>query len=74
MERAEERITPVLKPMRDRVLFLKHNLNARAIGSLNKELVTVRGNVDSLVAELEKSIKEAATSNRRWDPSENSSV
>jgi Protein of unknown function (DUF2959) len=59
MERAEERITPVLKPMRDRVLFLKHNLNARAIGSLSKELVTVRGNVDSLVAELERSIKEA---------------
>jgi len=59
MERADERITPVLKPMRDRVLFLKHNLNARAIGSLNKELVTVRGNVDSLVAELERSIKEA---------------
>ena len=59
MERAEARITPVLKPMRDRVLFLKHNLNARAIGSLNKELVAVRGNVDSLVAELERSIKEA---------------
>ncbi|HEX2458135.1 MAG TPA: DUF2959 family protein [Vicinamibacterales bacterium] len=59
MERAEDRITPVLKPMRDRVLFLKHNLNARAIGSLNKELVSVRGNVDSLVAELERSIKEA---------------
>ena len=59
MERAEERITPVLKPMRDRVLFLKHNLNARAIGSLNRELVEVRANVDSLVAELEKSIKEA---------------
>jgi len=59
MERAEDRITPVLKPMRDRVLFLKHNLNARAIGSLNKELVTVSANVDSLVAELERSIKEA---------------
>src|SRR5262245_54123754 len=59
MERAEDRITPVLQPMRDRVLFLKHNLNARAIGSLNKELVTVRANVDSLVAELERSIKEA---------------
>ena len=59
MERAEKRIAPVLKPMRDRVLFLKHNLNARAVGSLNTELVTVRANVDSLVAELEKSIKEA---------------
>ena len=34
MKRAAERIEPVLKPLRDRVLFLKHNLNARAIGAL----------------------------------------
>jgi inorganic pyrophosphatase len=33
MERAEERVEPVLQPLRDRVLFLKHNLNANAIGT-----------------------------------------
>ena len=59
MEKAEARITPVLQPLRDRVLFLKHNLNARAIGALKGELVAVRGNVDSLIAELDQSIKEA---------------
>lgn len=59
MERAEERITPVLNPLRDRVLFLKHNLNARAIGALSHELVEVKGSVDSLIAELDRSIKEA---------------
>jgi len=59
MEKAEARITPVLQPLRDRVLFLKHNLNARAIGALKGELVKVSGNVDSLVAELDQSIKEA---------------
>ena len=59
MEKAEARITPVLQPLRDRVLFLKHNLNARAIGALKGELVTVRSNVDSLIAELDQSIKEA---------------
>jgi hypothetical protein len=59
MTRAEARIAPVLKPLQDRVLFLKHNLNARAIGALGNELVTVRGNVDSLVAELEAAIQEA---------------
>lgn len=59
MEKAEARITPVLQPLRDRVLFLKHNLNAKAIGALKGELVTVRGNVDSLIADLDQSIKEA---------------
>ena len=61
MERAERMVDPVLRPLRDRVLFLKHNLNALAIGALSKELVQVRGNVDSLVKELEKSIAEADT-------------
>jgi hypothetical protein len=67
MRRAEARIAPVLKPMRDRVLFLKHNLNARAIGSLDKELLTVRGNVDALVTQLEQSIKEADDFIREMD-------
>jgi len=59
MTRAESRIDPVLKPLQDRVLFLKHNLNARAIGALDNELVAVRGNVDQLIAELDESIREA---------------
>jgi len=59
MEKAEQRIDPVLQPLRDRVLFLKHNLNASAIGALDKELLTLRGNVDRLVADLESSIAEA---------------
>ncbi|MEP7306804.1 MAG: DUF2959 domain-containing protein [Acidobacteriota bacterium] len=59
MEKAQKRIEPVLRPLRDRVLFLKHNLNAQAIGALNAELLTVRTNVDALVAELETAISEA---------------
>jgi hypothetical protein len=61
MERAEARVEPVLKPLRDRVLFLKHNLNARAIGALSTELVKIRGNADSLIRDLEQSIAEADT-------------
>ncbi len=61
MAKAEARIAPVLTPLQDRVLFLKHNLNARAIGALGNELSTMRGDVDSLVAELEAAIKEADT-------------
>ena len=61
MENAEKRVDPVLQPLRDRVLFLKHNLNAAAIGALDKELLALRTNVDALVADLEASIAEAET-------------
>ena len=60
MEKAQQRIDPVLKPLRDRVLFLKHNLNAQAIGALDAELLAVRTNVDALIADLEAAITEAA--------------
>jgi len=70
MQRAEERIAPVLKPLRDRVLFLKHNLNARAVGALDNELVSVRGNVDALVADLERSIAEADAFIKAMDTSD----
>jgi hypothetical protein len=67
MSRAEDRIEPVLRPLRDRVLFLKHHLNAQAIGALNKELVSVRANVDSLVADLERAIAEADAFTRQME-------
>jgi hypothetical protein len=59
MAKAQERVEPVLKPLRDRVLFLRHNLNARALGALTKELDTVRIGVDALVADLQRSIADA---------------
>jgi hypothetical protein len=61
METVDRRVDPVLQPLRDRVLFLKHNLNASAIGALDKELVALRTNVDALVADMETSIAEAET-------------
>ncbi|MGE5294472.1 MAG: DUF2959 domain-containing protein [Solirubrobacterales bacterium] len=59
MQRAETRITPVLASFRDQVLFLKHNLNAQAIASLEDELATVRSDVTTLVKAMEASIAEA---------------
>jgi hypothetical protein len=59
MRKSERRIDPVLQPLRDRVLFLKHNLNAKALGALTKELTAVEGNVDSLLEDLRVSIAEA---------------
>jgi hypothetical protein len=59
MVKAQTRVEPVLKPLRDRVLFLKHNLNARALGALTRELDTMRTGVDELVADMQRSIAEA---------------
>lgn len=59
MNKAEAKIAPVLKVFKDQVLFLKHNLNARAISSLKNELGTVQTDVSSLVKAMESSINEA---------------
>ncbi|MGK0188125.1 MAG: hypothetical protein ACI9R3_003917 [Verrucomicrobiales bacterium] len=59
MRRAEDRIDPVLRAFRDQVLYLKHNLNARAISSMQGELRRVEIDVASLVREMERAIGEA---------------
>lgn len=59
MRRAEESMQPVLQTLRDQVLFLKHNLNARAIASLQDEIEVVQRDVDSLIREMERAIDEA---------------
>lgn len=61
MKNAESRIQPVLTVLNDQVMYLKHNLNARAIASLKGELKTLQSNVSTLVAAMEKSIDEANT-------------
>jgi hypothetical protein len=61
MQRAADRMDPVLATFRDQVLFLKHNLNARALASLgatNRELET---EITKLIADMEASIREAET-------------
>jgi hypothetical protein len=59
MKRAEQRIDPVLKPLRDQVLYLKHNLNARALAAIKGELVKVDSQVSQLVKDMNRSIAEA---------------
>jgi hypothetical protein len=59
MQRAESRLEPALQPLRDQVLFLKHNLNARAVAGLKGEVTRVDAQVDRLVTELDKAIAEA---------------
>ena len=59
MRRAEGRMDPVLDALQDNVLYLKHNLNASAIGALQGELGDIRGEVDRLIAEMNSAIAES---------------
>jgi len=59
MRNAESKMEPVLVKLKDHVTFLKHNLNARAVASLQKNLVTIETDVSALIADMEKSIAEA---------------
>ncbi|MCF6203903.1 MAG: DUF2959 domain-containing protein [Methylococcaceae bacterium] len=59
MESAESKLDPVLTVFKDQVLYLKHNLNARAISSLKNELSGIQSDVSSLIDAMESSIDEA---------------
>ncbi len=59
MRRAESRMDPVLQAFRDQVLFLKHDLNARAIASLGSEVTAIEGDVQRLLDDLGRAIAEA---------------
>jgi hypothetical protein len=59
MKLAAAKVDPVLVMMNDRVLFLKHNLNAQSITALDEELKKVETEVGSLIKEMEKAIMDA---------------
>lgn len=59
MKRAESRMEPVLVVFRDQVLYLKHNLNARAIDALQKTHIQLESDVQNLISQMNASIKEA---------------
>jgi len=59
MNKAADRMNPVLELYEDQVLFLKHNLNARAISSLDAERLKIEERVNDLIAEMNTAIAEA---------------
>ena len=59
MRRAERSMEPVLEAFHDQVLFLKHNLNARAIGALRNELDSIERDTANLIKQMQKAIAEA---------------
>jgi Skp family chaperone for outer membrane proteins len=69
MRRAADRMDPVLANFRDQVLFLKHNLNARALASLDSTNRDLRGDIERLIADMEASIRESQTFIQAMQPS-----
>ncbi len=59
MRQTEARMTPVITAFRDQVTFLKHNLNARAIGSLKGTSAKMSTDVDVLMVSLDGSMAQA---------------
>ncbi len=57
MKRAEKSMYPVLRTFRDNVLFLKHNLNAQAIGSLQDEFSSLEGDINGLIEDMNRAIE-----------------
>lgn len=57
MHQAEASMEPVLKIFKDNVLFLKHNLNAQAIGSLQSEFSNLKGEIDILIKKMNEAIE-----------------
>jgi len=61
MDAAAGTMDPVLQKFKNRVLFLKGNLNAQALASLEGTNAELGVGIDKLIAEMEKSIAEADT-------------
>ena len=56
---AEQSMTPVLTQFNDYVLYLKHNLNAHAIASLQGESASIQTEISRLIEQMNQSIARA---------------
>ena len=59
MDSAAGTMDPVLQKFKNRVLYLKANLNAQAIASLKGTEIDLGSDIDKLIKEMEASIAEA---------------
>jgi len=59
LKKAGRSMQPVLTKLHDQVLYLKHNLNAAAIGSLRGEATNIQAEISSLIADMNASIAKA---------------
>ena len=59
MQSAESKMSPVLAVFNDQVLYLKHNLNAQAIASIQNEVTNMERDVALLIEDMNRAIAEA---------------
>lgn len=59
MRKAESTMMPVLTALQDNVLYLKHNLNASAIGSLQGEFGNIKQDIGQLLKEMNTAIEKS---------------
>lgn len=59
LQSSADSMTPILSRLKDQTLFLKHNLNAQAIGSIQGEVVSIEEDVRRLIEEMNASIARA---------------
>jgi hypothetical protein len=62
MHKAEKSMDPILATFHDNVLYLKHNLNAQAIGSLRSEFAGLKVKIEDLI----KSMNDAITNSNQF--------
>ncbi|CAH0529257.1 DUF2959 domain-containing protein [Vibrio hippocampi] len=59
MKKAEQKMQPVLDTLRDNTLYLKHNLNASAIGSLQGEFANLEQDIEYAIQQMNDAIAES---------------
>lgn len=59
MRKAESTMEPILSALRDNVLYLKHNLNASAVGALQGEFDGIKREINQLILEMNNAISES---------------
>lgn len=59
MQKARDRVDPVMEVLSDNVLFLKHSLNAQALAALRGQSTVLEGQVDALIRDMKVAIDEA---------------
>ena len=59
MQKAASKMEPVITAFRDQVLFLKHNLNARAVAALESNVLEIESEVQALIRDMQNAISEA---------------
>ena len=59
MRKAESKMAPVLSALKDNSLFLKHNLNAKAVGALQGEMISIKKDVSGLIKDMNSAIEQS---------------